>query len=74
MKQLRGDKALISATLIGRIVMTRYNNTTYRVDDIDWKQNTMSTFKLRNGTEQRYMDYYKNAYSCEICDPQQPLI
>lgn len=34
----------------------------------------MSTFKLRNGTEQRYMDYYKNAYACEIYDPQQPLL
>jgi aubergine-like protein len=74
MKQLKGNKELISAKLIGKIVMTRYNNKTYRVDDIDWKQNPMSAFKLRNGTEQRYMDYYKNAYSCDIHDPHQPLL
>jgi aubergine-like protein len=31
-------------TLIGVIVLTRYNNKTYRVDDIDWDQSPRSTF------------------------------
>ena len=31
---------------IGSIVMTRYNNKTYRIDAIDREQNVMSTFEV----------------------------
>ena len=44
--------------LIGNIVLTRYNNKTYRVDDIMWDENPMTTFIYRNG-HITYYDYYK---------------
>lgn len=37
----------------------RYNNKTYRVDDIDWDQNPKSTFKKADGSEVSFLDYYR---------------
>jgi hypothetical protein len=37
-------KEAVQKCLIGVIVLTRYNNNTYRVDDIDWDQTPKSTF------------------------------
>ena len=37
----------------GNVVMTRYNNKTYRVDDIQWDSNPQSTFTDRRGGEVR---------------------
>ncbi|EEC14103.1 Cniwi protein, putative, partial [Ixodes scapularis] len=45
--------------VVGSIVMTRYNNKTYRVDDIDWSKNPQQTFETRNGPI-TYMKYYKD--------------
>ena len=39
--------------------LVRYNNKTYRIDDIDWQSNPQGTFKLHSGEEITYMDYYK---------------
>ncbi|KAK4813307.1 hypothetical protein QYF61_023982 [Mycteria americana] len=45
--------------LIGLIVLTKYNNRTYRVDDIDWDANPQCTFRKADGSEISYVDYYK---------------
>lgn len=45
-------------SLIGQSIITRYNNKTYRIDDIDFAMNPMSTFD-RNGTPITYVQYYK---------------
>uniref|UniRef100_A0A8D1Z257 Piwi like RNA-mediated gene silencing 4 n=1 Tax=Sus scrofa TaxID=9823 RepID=A0A8D1Z257_PIG len=45
--------------LLGLIVLTRYNNKTYRIDDIDWSVKPTHTFQKRDGTETTYVDYYK---------------
>lgn len=37
----------------------RYNNKTYRVDDIDWDQNPKSTFKKADGSEVSFLEYYR---------------
>lgn len=37
----------------------RYNNKTYRVDDIDWDQNPNSTFKKADGSEVSFLEYYR---------------
>jgi hypothetical protein len=60
--------------IVGQIVLTRYNNNTYRVDDIDWNQSPKSTFPLRSGGEMSYVEYYKNHYGIEIKDHDQPLL
>lgn len=36
----------------------RYNNKTYRVDDIDWDTKPTNKFKLSRGEEISYNEYY----------------
>ncbi|KAH7946707.1 hypothetical protein HPB52_003764 [Rhipicephalus sanguineus] len=59
--------------IAGCIVMTPYNNKTYRVDDIDWNKNPLSTFESKEGSKS-YMDYYREQYEKCIRDVQQPLL
>jgi PAZ domain./Piwi domain. len=63
----------LSQALIGEIVLTRYNNQTYRIDEIDFKQTPMSTFTKR-GEPKSYVDYYREAYNIEIRDKSQPML
>ncbi|XP_065548859.1 piwi-like protein 1 isoform X2 [Lathamus discolor] len=60
--------------LIGLIVLTKYNNKTYRVDDIDWDANPQCTFRKSDGSEITYIDYYKRQYNQEITDLNQPVL
>lgn len=52
--------------IIGCIVLTNYNNKTYRVDDVDFNSTPKSTFKKADGTEISYIEYYKNRYNIKI--------
>ncbi len=45
--------------IIGNVVLTRYNNKTYRIDDIMWDENPMSEFVYHNGKPTTYYAYYK---------------
>ncbi|XP_064424197.1 piwi-like protein 1 [Latimeria chalumnae] len=63
-----------SKELIGLIVLTRYNNKTYRVDDIDWDKNPESKFKKADGTEISFVDYYKMQYNQVVSDLSQPVL
>lgn len=59
--------------LLGSVVLTRYNNLTYRIDDINFDANPLATFK--SGTREiSYMDYYKTQYNITLSDPKQPLL
>jgi aubergine-like protein len=60
--------------LVGSIVMTRYNNKTYRVDDICWDKNPQSTFTDHTGRSISFIEYYKTAYGINIKDIEQPLL
>ena len=60
--------------LIGSVVLTRYNNKTYRVDDILWEENPTTSFTYSNGQSTTYYDYYKQHYNIDIKDLQQPLL
>ncbi|KAL3183271.1 hypothetical protein MRX96_000252 [Rhipicephalus microplus] len=59
--------------IAGCIVMTPYNNKTYRVDDIDWNKNPLSVFESKEGSKS-YLDYYREQYEKCIRDMQQPLL
>uniref|UniRef100_UPI00358E54D2 piwi-like protein 2 n=1 Tax=Myxine glutinosa TaxID=7769 RepID=UPI00358E54D2 len=59
--------------LVGVIVVTRYNNRTYRIDDIAWDKTPRSTFLSHDGSIS-FADYYKNHYNLEIGDMDQPLL
>lgn len=59
--------------IIGMVVLTDYNNKTYRVDDIDFEQNPSSTFPTRDGNIS-YQNYYTKKYNLKITDAKQPLL
>ncbi|XP_044298186.1 piwi-like protein 4 [Varanus komodoensis] len=60
--------------LVGLIVLTRYNNKTYRIDDIEWSVKPTDTFQKRDGTQISYEDYYKQQYDAVLTDLNQPLL
>lgn len=66
-------KEQLGQALIGEIVLTRYNNQTYRIDEIDFNQSPMSSFTKR-GEPKTYVDYYKENYSIDIRDKSQPML
>lgn len=45
--------------LVGNVVITRYNNRTYRIDDIDWNKTPRDSFALPSGEEITFVDYYR---------------
>ena len=45
--------------LVGTIVLTRYNNRTYRIDDIAWDKTPQSTFIDHTGKALSFIEYYK---------------
>ena len=44
--------------LVGSIVLTKYNNRTYKIDDIVWDDNPTTEFQYRNDRIS-YQAYYK---------------
>lgn len=50
------------AGIIGTVVLTPYNNKTYRIDDVDDTSDINSTFKMKDGTMKSYKNYY-----AEVC-------
>ncbi|CAL7950934.1 unnamed protein product [Xylocopa violacea] len=67
-------KKLFEGQVIGLVVLTDYNNNTYRITDIDYDTNPSSTFQLRNGDKISYKDYYKNKYQIRIRNDSQPML
>ena len=45
--------------LVGTVVVTRYNNRTYRIDDIAWDKNPKSTFMDHTGKNISFVEYYQ---------------
>ncbi|XP_033118833.1 piwi-like protein 1 [Anneissia japonica] len=70
----RNFREVCTRELIGSVVLTRYNNKTYRIDDIAWDKNPKCTFTLHNGQETSFVDYYRRSYNKEIKDLNQPLL
>ncbi|OCU01987.1 piwi-like protein 1 [Xenopus laevis] len=65
---------ICSKDLIGQIVLTKYNNKTYRIDDINWDFTLKSTFKKSDGSEISFVDYYRTQYNKAITDLNQPAL
>ena len=64
----------VSKSLLRDIVATRYNNQTYRVDEINWEKTPSDEFDGRNGQKMSYQKYYDEKYNKAIRDHKQPLI
>ena len=67
-------KELLETELIGTIIMTRYNNRSYRIDEIDMTRKASDTFTMSNGEEISYADYILNHYNVRVRDLNQPMI
>ena len=61
-------------TVLGQTVITKYNNKSYKIDDIEFNETPMTEFTLASGTKLSFYDYYKNQYGIEIQDKNQPLL
>nr|XP_040052641.1 LOW QUALITY PROTEIN: piwi-like protein 2 [Gasterosteus aculeatus aculeatus] len=60
--------------LVGSIVITRYNNRTYRIDAIDWDNSPKDSFTLMDGTKSTFVEYYSKHYGITIKELDQPLL
>lgn len=60
--------------MIGSVVLTDYNNRTYRIDDVDWAVTPASTFDKSDGTKISYIQYYKERYQLNIREMKQPML
>ncbi|XP_040898291.1 piwi-like protein 1 isoform X1 [Toxotes jaculatrix] len=59
--------------LVGLIVLTKYNNKTYRIDDIAWDHTPNNTFK-RGDQDISFKNYFKTQYGLDITDGNQVLL
>lgn len=64
--QSSASRQEFQSKIIGSIVLTNYNNKTYRVDDVDFNSSPLSTFNKKDGTKISYIDYYKQRYNLKI--------
>lgn len=59
--------------ILGAVVLTDYNNRTYRIDDVDFKKNPTSKFSMK-GEEKSFGKYYMEKYKRNIQDRGQPML
>uniref|UniRef100_A0A5F9DQ34 Piwi-like protein 2 n=1 Tax=Oryctolagus cuniculus TaxID=9986 RepID=A0A5F9DQ34_RABIT len=63
-----------SKLLVGNIVITRYNNRTYRIDDVDWNKTPKDSFTMSDGKEITFLEYYSKNYGITVKEEDQPLL
>ncbi|CAO2591508.1 Piwi-like protein 2 [Lemmus lemmus] len=63
-----------SKLLVGSIVITRYNNRTYRIDDVDWNKTPKDSFMMSDGKEITFLEYYSKNYGITVKEDDQPLL
>lgn len=69
----RDYRTKFTQAVLGMTVLTGYNNKTYRIDDVNYDLNPMSTFPTRDGPV-TYKQYYQTKYNLNIRDAGQPLL
>ena len=52
----------------------RYNNRSYKIDELDFESSPTSTFDNRKGGTTTFSDYFKKMYDITVRDQNQPLI
>lgn len=69
-----GDyRQLFEEAVLGLVVLTDYNNKTYRVDDVDYNTSPSSTFETKTGPIS-FVDYYRTKYNITIRNSTQPML
>lgn len=67
-------KQMVINAVIGQTVLTRYNNRTYRIDDINWNASPSSSFSGHENKQITFMEYYRVQYGIKVKDPKQPML
>jgi aubergine-like protein len=70
-------QAECARTIVGAIVLTKYNRKTYRVDDIDWNTKPTCKFEVRRKGETKmvsFLEYYQSKYQQPVTAPGQPML
>lgn len=52
--------------VLGIIILTDYNNKTYRIDDIDFTRKVSDSFDTKNGSI-TFIDYYQSVSNHNAC-------
>lgn len=73
-QETRDYQEMFKKEVMGMIVLTDYNNKTYRIDDVCFDQSPSTKFPLRDGSEISFVDYYSRKYNIRIRDQHQPLL
>ncbi|XP_067630737.1 protein aubergine [Eurosta solidaginis] len=66
-------QSVFKKEVVGTIVLTDYNNKTYRIDDVDFESTPSSKFSTRDG-EISYKEYYLKRYNIKLTNEKQPLL
>lgn len=72
-KNPRNFRDAVTQEVLGTSVLTRYNNETYRIDDVAWDKSPKFEFE-RKGQKISLIDYYKVQWNLTIQDHEQPLL
>ena len=65
----------VKSELMGKSVLTRYNNKPYKISDVDFDICPTDTFpSKKTGDQVSYVDYYQQRYSLAVKDLKQPLL
>lgn len=67
-------KEQFKSIVIGSVVMSVYNQKTYKITDVDFETTPSSTFSKKDGTKISFIDYFKQQYNIQIRDPKQPML
>lgn len=60
--------------VIGTVVLTEYNNNTYRIEDVDFTTSPTDSFLMKNGDSVTYEQYYSKKYGISIRQRGPPLL
>lgn len=71
--EVHGKEELIKRKLVGRGVLTKYNNRTYFINNIDFTKTPLSMF-TRGPTQESFVQYYGQRWGVHINNLKQPLV
>jgi len=67
-------QADLDKALLGQIVITKYNNKTYKISEVHLDKRPSMTFEDQKGNNVKFTDYYLKRWGMKINDPNQPMI
>ena len=70
---LQIEKFMIIKELGGGNSVDQVKQKNYKVDDIDYTMNPLSTFETRNCSQLSFVDYFMQQYKKQIKNLKQPL-